>query len=280
MLLRRENNISKVYVFGHKNPDTDSICSAIAYADLKTKLGLNAKPARLGELNKETQFALEYFNVDYPVVLNNSEEAEEDVILVDHNEFQQSIDGIEKLNILEVIDHHRVANFETENPLYFRIEPVGCTATIIKKMYEENNQTISKEVAGLLLSAIISDSLLFKSPTCTLADEEAARELAKIAEVDLDVYGLEMLEAGTDLGDKTIVELLTMDAKEFHMNDYKVEIAQINAINTDDIYKHKDAFEEEMNQMIKEKELSLFLLVVTDILNSNSDALALGDAAN
>src|SRR5699024_6420436 len=184
------------------------------------------------------------------------------------------------LNILEVIDHHRVANFETENPLYFRIEPVGCTATIIKKMYEENNQTISKEVAGLLLSAIISDSLLFKSPTCTLADEEAARELAKIAEVDLDVYGLEMLEAGTDLGDKTIVELLTMDAKEFHMNDYKVEIAQINAINTDDIYKHKDALEEEMNQMIKEKDLSLFLLVVTDILNSNSDALALGDAAN
>ncbi|HZW67492.1 MAG TPA: manganese-dependent inorganic pyrophosphatase [Pseudogracilibacillus sp.] len=272
--------MSKVYVFGHKNPDTDSICSAIAYADLKTKLGLNAKPARLGEVNKETQFALEYFNVDYPVVLNNSEEAEEDVILVDHNEFQQSIDGIEKLNILEVIDHHRVANFETENPLYFRIEPVGCTATIIKKMYEENNQTISKEVAGLLLSAIISDSLLFKSPTCTLADEEAARELAKIAEVDLDVYGLEMLEAGTDLGDKTIVELLTMDAKEFHMNDYKVEIAQINAINTDDIYKHKDALEEEMNQMIKEKDLSLFLLVVTDILNSNSDALALGDAAN
>src|SRR5699024_7892409 len=140
--------------------------------------------------------------------------------------------------------------------------------TIIKKMYEENNKEITKTIAGLLLSAIISDSLLFKSPTCTEADKQAAHALAEIAGVDLNVYGLEMLEAGTDLSDKTIIELLTMDAKEFTMNDKKVEIAQINAINTADIYDtHGSALHDEIEKIIKEKDLSLFLLVVTDILN-------------
>ena len=134
-------------------------------------------------------------------------------MLVDHNEFQQSISDISEVNILAVVDHHRIANFETANPLYYRAEPVGCTSTIILKLYKENQVTIPKEIAGIMLSAIISDTLLFKSPTCTPEDEAAAKELAAIAEVDLNTYGLEMLKAGTNLSDKSAAVLLDLDAK-------------------------------------------------------------------
>src|SRR5699024_4821866 len=136
---------------------------------------------------------------------------------VDHNEFQQSVDNIKDVRIAEVIDHHRIANFETQDPLYFRAEPVGCTATIIKKMFKENNITISKEVARLLLSAIISDTLLLKSPTCTQEDIDAAHELSNIAGVDMNTYGLAMLKSGTDLAGKSVAELISMDSKEFTM---------------------------------------------------------------
>ena len=259
-------------VFGHKNPDTDSICSAIVYADLKAKLGDKVEARRLREVNKET---LEHFGVEAPALLDKlADDAE--VILVDHNEFQQSADNIENAKILEVVDHHRVSNFETKEPLYFRAEPVGCTATIINKMYKENNLELTKEMAGLLLSAIISDSLLFKSPTCTDEDVAAAKELAEIAGVDAEAYGLDMLKAGADLSDKSVVELLTMDAKEFTMGGSKVEIAQVNTVDIDSIYENQEEIETEMNHIIEEKDLDLFLFVVTDILNNNSEVLALG----
>ncbi|MCM3739662.1 manganese-dependent inorganic pyrophosphatase [Oceanobacillus luteolus] len=262
-------------VFGHKNPDTDTICSAVVYADLKGKLGEDVEARRLGEVNQETQYALNYFNVEAPALLEKVEDGTE-VVLVDHNEFQQSADNIEAAKIVEVIDHHRISNFETKEPLYFRAEPVGCTATILNKMYKENNVERSKEVAGLLLSAIISDSLLLKSPTCTEEDVAAARELAEIAGVDLETYGLEMLKAGADLSEKSVSDLLTMDAKEFSMGDAKVEIAQVNTVDLSEIYEKQDEIEAEINQIIESKSLDLFLFVVTDILNNDSEVLALG----
>src|SRR5699024_3568296 len=143
--------MGKTLIFGHKNPDTDTICSALAYADLKKKLGMDAEPARLGEVNKETQYALDYFKAEAPQLIEKVGEDVESVILVDHNEFQQSVDNIKDVKISEVVDHHRIANFETKDPLYFRAEPVGCTATIIKKIYEENNVDIPQDIAGLLL---------------------------------------------------------------------------------------------------------------------------------
>lgn len=268
--------MGKTLIFGHQNPDTDSICSALAYADLKEKLGLDVEAVRLGPVNKETQYALDHFRVEAPRMIERVEDGVEDVILVDHNEFQQSVANIQDVNIVEVIDHHRIANFETKNPLYFRCEPVGCTATIIKKMYEENDQTISKGIAGLLLSAIISDSLLFKSPTCTEEDIAAAKELAEIAHVDLNTYGLKMLKAGADISDKPISEWLSMDSKEFVMGGDKVEIAQVNTVDTSMIYEHQEEIETEIAKVIEKKDLKLFLFVVTDILNSNSEVLALG----
>jgi manganese-dependent inorganic pyrophosphatase len=272
--------MEKVLIFGHKNPDTDTICSAIAYADLKKQLGYDVEPVRLGQINGETQYALDHFNADIPRLVETVANEVNSVILVDHNERQQSANDIADVRVLEVIDHHRIANFETSDPLYYRCEPVGCTATILNKMYKENGKEIKKEIAGLMLSAIISDSLLFKSPTCTPEDVAAARELAEIAGVDADSYGLEMLKAGADLSDKSVAELISIDAKEFDMGNSKVEIAQVNAVDTAEVLARQAELESTISKVIEEKSLDLFLFVVTDILTNDSVGLALGSKAS
>ncbi|MCY7760067.1 manganese-dependent inorganic pyrophosphatase [Bacillus spizizenii] len=271
--------MEKILIFGHQNPDTDTICSAIAYADLKNKLGFNAEPVRLGQVNGETQFALDYFKQESPRLVETAANEVNGVILVDHNERQQSIKDIENVQVLEVIDHHRIANFETAEPLYYRAEPVGCTATILNKMYKENNVKIEKEIAGLMLSAIISDSLLFKSPTCTDQDVAAAKELAEIAGVDAEEYGLNMLKAGADLSKKTVEELISLDAKEFTLGSKKVEIAQVNTVDIEDVKKRQYELEAVISKVVAEKNLDLFLLVITDILENDSLALAIGNEA-
>lgn len=272
--------MGKVFIFGHKNPDTDTICSALAYADLKKELGMDVEPVRLGAVNGETQYALDTFKMEAPRLVEKVAEEVQEVILVDHNERQQSADDIDQVRVLEVIDHHRIANFETSDPLYYRAEPVGCTATILNKMYKENGISIKKDVAGLMLSAIISDSLLFKSPTCTEQDVAAAKELAEIAGVDAESYGLEMLKAGADLSKKTIQELISLDAKEFTMGSSKVEIAQVNAVDTDDVLNKQAELETAIQKVVEEKGLDLFLLVVTNILTNDSVALAVGEKAS
>ena len=268
--------MEKALIFGHKNPDTNTICSAIAYADLKTKLGQDVEAVRLGEVNGETQFALDQFKIAAPRLIKTAANEVNKVILVDHNERQQSVSDIEEVTVVEVIDHHRIANFETSGPLYFRAEPVGCTATILNKMYKENGIEVSAPIAGLMLSAIISDSLLFKSPTCTEQDVAAARELAAIAGVDADSYGLDMLKAGADLSQKTIAELISLDAKEFVMGQSKVEIAQVNAVDVNDVLVKQPELEAAIDAIISSKGLDLFVFVVTDILNNDSVALAYG----
>jgi manganese-dependent inorganic pyrophosphatase len=272
--------MEKILIFGHKNPDTDTICSAIAYAELKSALGFNVEPVRLGSVSGETQFALDHFQVGAPRLVETVANEAKKVILVDHNERQQSAADIDQVQVIEVIDHHRIANFETSGPLYYRAEPVGCTATILKKLYKENGITIRKEIAGLMLSAIISDSLLFKSPTCTEEDIAAARELAEIAGVNAESYGLDMLKAGADLSDKTISQLISLDSKEFQMGGSKVEIAQVNAVDINDVLARQSELEDALSKVISEKGLDLFVFVVTDILNNDSVALALGRAAN
>lgn len=268
--------MSTVLVFGHKNPDTDTITSALAYAELKKKLGMDAEAVRLGEVNGETQYALNHFRVKAPRLIESVKGEAEEVILVDHNEFQQSADGIEDVRILEVIDHHRIANFQTADPLYYRAEPVGCTATILLKLYKEHNVEIAADMAGLMLSAIISDSLLFKSPTCTDEDIKAAKELAEIAGVDAEAYGLEMLKAGADLSQKTIEELISLDAKEFAMGDYRVEIAQVNAVDANDVLNRKAEVEAEIAKTVAAKNLDLFVFAITNILTNDSEAIVVG----
>jgi manganese-dependent inorganic pyrophosphatase len=267
----------KTLIFGHKNPDTDTICSAIAYADLKGQLGVETEAVRLGEPNGETLYALEAFGVNTPRLIEKAADETDRVILVDHNERQQSVSDIDNVQVLEVIDHHRIANFETADPVYYRAEPVGCTATIIKKLYKEHGLDIPKPIAGLMLSAIISDSLLFKSPTCTEEDKQAAKELAEIAGVNAEEYGLNMLKAGADISDKTADELLTMDAKAFAMGAATVEIAQVNTVDTKDVLARQSELEKVITAKINDNGLDLFVFIITDILENDSVALVLGD---
>ena len=264
-----------ILVFGHKNPDTDTICSAIAYAELKNKLGKDVKAARLGEINEETKYALNYFKVEKPELVENV--AGKEIILVDHNERTQTAEGFEEAKVLELIDHHRISNFNVDDPLYARLEPVGCTATIILKLFKENNLVPSKETAGIMLSAIISDTLLFKSPTCTECDVKAGKELAEIAGVNTDEYGLEMLKAGTALGDKSEAELLNMDMKIFEIDGAKIGVAQVNTVNESEVLERKEKLLAEIDNIIAKEGLKFFMFAITNILSNDSVALVSGD---
>ena len=266
-------------IFGHKNPDTDSITSALVMENLEKKLGNeNAKAVRLGNVNKETQYVLKYLGIEAPELIEDVEDSQ-DVILVDHNEASQTVGNISNAKILKVVDHHTM-NFVAPYQLYYRAEPVGCTSTIIYKLYKQNDVEITPKMAGIMLSAIISDTLLFKSPTCTEEDKKIAQKLADIAGVDMYEYGQNMLKAGTDISDYTADEVINIDCKPFEGNGVNFKISQVNSADVDDVFKRKADFEEAINKDIKENNLGLYVFVVTDILNANSKIIALGDKTN
>lgn len=269
--------MAKILVFGHQNPDTDAIGAAIAFSELQKQKGQDTEAVALGEAGEETQFALDYFGLKAPRVITKATDETTNVMLVDHNEFQQSVDDIEDVSILSVVDHHRIANFNTADPLYYRAEPVGCTSTIILKLYKEAGLSPEKAVAGIMLSAIISDTLLFKSPTCTQEDIDAAQELAEIANIDVNDYGLKMLKAGTNLSDKSAAILLDMDAKSFPMNDKTVRIAQVNTVDLQEVFDRQSELEKAMEEANKESNYDLFVLLVTNILDSDSELLVIGE---
>lgn len=273
--------MGKILVFGHKSPDTDSVTSAIVMTNLERKLGNeDVYACVLGKLNKETKYIFDYLNIDEPELLEKIEDGQE-VILVDHNEFKQSVDGIENAKILKVVDHHRICGLNTAEPLYYRAEPVGCTATVLYKMYKEKNVEIDKTIATLMLSAIISDTLLFKSPTCTKEDVEIAEELNKIACLNIEEYGLTMLKAGTDLSDVSAEGLVALDAKEITIaGNINSVIAQVNTASIPDMLERKEEIENAMKKVIEEKNLDLFFFAITDIINSNSQVIALGKEAS
>ena len=267
---------NKIYIFGHKNPDTDSIGSSMVKEILDRKKGTNNVEAkRLGNINKETQYVLDYLNLQAPELLEKVEEGQE-VCLVDHNEFNQSVEGIEKAKILSVTDHHRIANFETSEPLYYTAKPYGCTSTILFEEFKNNGIEIEKTEAVLMASCIISDTLLLKSPTTTEHDKKALAELEKIAGIDVNKYGLEMLKAGTDLDDFSAEELVNLDAKSLEKNESKFVIAQVNTVSIEDVLKRQEELETAINKEIETKNLDLFVFAITDILNSNSEVIALG----
>lgn len=268
---------NEILIFGHKNPDTDTICSSIVKEILNKKNGCEkSKAVRLGNVNKETQYVLNYLGLEAPELIEKVEEGQE-VILVDHNEFNQSAEGIEKAKILGVTDHHRIANFETSEPLYYIAKPYGCTSTILFEEFKQLGHEIERTEAILMASAIISDTLLLKSPTTTEHDRKALEELGKIANINVEEYGLEMLKAGTDLDDFSAEELINLDAKSLDKNGTKFVIAQVNTVSIDDVLKRQKELEEAINKTIEEKGLSLFVFAITDILNSNSEAIVLGE---
>lgn len=267
----------KELVFGHKNPDTDAIVAAKAFAYLQNQLGGNVEAVALGTPNEETKFVLANFAEDAPRVVEKVSEEVEEVMLVDHNEAQQSVDDIKDVTVTHVVDHHRIANFETSAPLYYYAEPVGCTSTIIFKLFKQNEVAVPAKLAGLMLSAIISDTLLFKSPTTTTADELAVKELAKIAGVDYETYGLEMLKAGTNLASKSEKELIEADAKSFEMGGKTVRIDQVNTVDLDEVFAREAALRSAIEEESAANGYDLFLLMVTNILDSNTRLLVVGE---
>lgn len=269
----------KVLIFGHKNPDTDTICSSIVQERLNKKNGWNStKAVRLGDINKETKYVLDYLKIDEPELIETISEGQE-VILIDHNSFNQSANGIEKAKIISVVDHHRIADFETTEPLYYTAKPYGCTSTILFEKFKACDYEIEKSTAILMASAIISDTLLLKSPTTTQHDKNALEELEKISGINIKEYGLEMLKAGTDLDDFTAEQLINLDSKNMDKNGTKYVIAQVNTVSIEDVLKRKDELEQAIMREIDKNDLDLFVFTITDILNTNSEVIVLGDKA-
>ncbi len=271
--------MGKTYIFGHKNPDTDSIISSIVMADFEKKMGNeNAVSCRLGMINKETEYILNYVGVEAPELIEDLEDGAE-VIIVDTANPGELIPNLNNVKIKRIVDHHQVL-LNTAYPVFYRAEPVGCTETVMYKLYKENNFEIDKKIATLMLSAIISDTLLLKSPTCTDDDRRIVKELAKIADIDYEAYGMDMLKAGTDLSSFTIDEILHLDAKAIALKDVKSIIAQVNTASIPEVMKMKDELEAGINKIIEENGLDIFMFLITDIVNSNTQTITLGKRAD
>lgn len=262
-------------VFGHKKPDTDSIASAISMANLQTNIGSYSESFRLGNVNRETDFALKTFGMKEPEYLDKVTE-KDNVIMVDSNEFSQSADGIENANIKMIVDHHRL-NLQTTNPVFCMAEPVGCTSTILYKLYKQNDVSITPEMAGIMLSAIVSDTLLFKSPTSTEQDKFIAGKLSDIAGIDMYDYGYRMLKAGTNLDGYTAEQIINTDSKPFDKNGVKFVISQINSADVDSVLEKQNELETAIASEIVNNNLDCYVFMVTDILNASSKAIVLGN---
>ncbi len=269
--------IKETLIFGHKNPDTDSITSSLVMENLEKELGNNVKAVRLGNINKETEYVLNFLGLDAPELLDSIDD-NQDVILIDHNEASQSVDNIGNAKVLKVVDHHAI-NFSTPSPLYYRAEPVGCTATVLYKMYKENDVEISKTIASLMLSAIASDTLLLKSPTTTEEDKRVVKKLEDISGLDFSTYGTDMLKAGTDISEFTPEQIINIDCKLFEKGNKKFRIAQVNTADLDSIFKNQAYFEKAINDDIQKENLDLYVFAATDIINSNSKIISLGNDA-
>lgn len=258
---------SKIYVVGHKNPDTDSVASAIAYAQLLQSKGKNAHPLVSGKLNKGTELALKRFKVRSPKHTHKADFDDAGVILVDHNEEGQWPDGVTKEKILRVVDHHRVGeDFSTDHPIFVRIEPVGATSTIISRMYRESNKKPEIHVSGLLLSAIITDTLMFRSPTTTDYDREMAKWLNEYAKIDMKEHAEEIFAAKSDITGQSMINLIKKDFKEFHFNhEVKMGISVFETLLPEQLLEKKEQLLSKMKEYKRLHHLTHMVFVITDI---------------
>lgn len=270
--------MEKELVFGHQKPDTDAITAAMAFSYFQNQLGYETEAVALGEPNDETKFALDRFGMQAPRVVKTVANEVSKVMLVDHNEPQQSVSDIDKVTVTHLVDHHRLANFNTAQPLWATLRPYGCVSTILTEMFQEKHINIPADLAGMMLSAIISDTLLLNSPTTTDHDREAVKYLAKVAGVDdYKKYGVEMLKAGANVDAKDDATIVDGDAKTFELGGTKMRIGQVNAVELDDVFKRQDDLEKKMHELMDANGYQLFILIATNILNSDSELLVVGD---
>lgn len=265
-----------IYVIGHKNPDTDSICGAISYAHFLKQRFPNKHiiAARAGKVNLETQFVLKYFNAEPPKLLTNAKN--KSIIIIDHNEISQAIDNIKQANILEVIDHHRIGDVETIHPIPFINEPRGSTSSIIADRFNWFRIPLTKKYAGLLLSAILSDTILLRSPTTTKKDRALVRRLGELAKVNPEIYGRKMLEAGCDIIKHSAKQILETDFKSYG----KIGIGQISIANTKDALHRRHELLTEMSKKAKTEKYDHIFLMITNIISLQTDMLVISKDYN
>jgi len=264
-----------IYVVGHKSPDTDSVTSAITYANLKNQMGMSGVvPAAAGEINNETKFILDYFKLPAPQKLTDG--AGKKIILVDHNEVGQAVDNIMNADLIEVVDHHKIGDIQTGKPIFFHNEPVGATGTIIASMYEQNDVPISKEMAGLMMAAVLSDTVLFKSPTCTDKDKAVVEKLSKICGEDPQKFGMDMLRAKSDIASKSAKDILMGDFKKFEFSGTKSGVGQIEVMDLKDLEPRRAEILVEMKKLAEAENLEMIVLMLTDVMKEASDLLFVG----
>ncbi len=278
--------MSPVYVIGHKNPDTDSIASAIVTAYLLNKwremgCGLvkiddEVVPAKQGEPNPETTFALETFGVSVPETVTDA--ADKKVVLVDHSDLTQAPDNLDKAELLGIIDHHKIGDVTTPNPILFVNFPVGCTGTVLKLLFDWTGVEIPKDMAGLMLSAILSDTVIFKSATTTELDKKVAEELAKIAGIeDITKFGIDLKAKLSAVDNLSAREIITRDYKDFNMSGKKVGVGQIELVDLNLIKDRIDEIYEEMKKMKEEGSYHSIFLMLTDIMKEGTELLVVTD---
>ncbi len=263
------------YVIGHRRPDTDAICAAIAYARLKRARGTDVTAARAGALNPETEFVLRRWDVDVPVLLEDA--TGERLLLVDHNEYGQAVPGAADARITAVVDHHRIGDVRTGEPIFFLNEPVGSTATILTGLYDDAGVEIDAQTAGLLLSGALSDTVVLRSPTTTDRDRDVADRLAKTAGVEIESYGKELLQRKSELGEKSPREMVLSDFKEFDFGPHRVGIGQVETVDPAVVLDQREAVLAAMDDLVSEREYAVFVLLVTDVLAEDSTALVAGE---
>jgi len=271
----RELKNMKIYVVGHKQPDSDSICSAIAYAYFLKVKGKNAVPLKLGEINPETKYVLDYFKIKVPETLKSAEG--KTLILLDHNEKEQAVDDVDKAKILEVIDHHKIS-FSWPEPIYFLNEPVGATSTIIAKKFFQENVKIPRKIAGILLAAILSDTAVFRSPTTTKEDIQVAKKLAKIAKIKkLEKFGIEIKKKKATISGQKAENVIFSDFKIYDFSGKKVGIGQVEICDFREVKERKEELIEKLKEICKKENYNLLLLAATNIIEGDSQILAAGE---
>lgn len=267
------------YIFGHTSPDSDSIIGAIALSYLKNQLGEDCIPTRQGEISNETEFILNKFNGKTPELKTTV--AGENVYLVDFSDIAQAPKDIMQASILGIYDHHKLGDLTTSTPLECWIRPVGCTNTIIKEMFDYHGVDIPVDLAGMMMCAILSDTVIFKSPTCTKIDTKIVKELAQIAGIeDYKQLGMEMFIAKSAVDGASVRNLITRDYKQFEMNDAKVGINQLEMVDISVLESRHDEILEDMKKMKEEEGLHTVLVLLTDIMKEGSLLLCVSDEAS
>ena len=265
-----------IYTCGHTTPDSDSICSAISLAYLLNKIGRPAIPARQGPVSPETQFILDKFGFEAPLL--KTEFAGEELFITDYSDKGQAPADIDKATVVGIVDHHKLGDITTSTPLECWIRPVGCTNTIVKEMYDFHKVEIPANIAGIMMCAILSDTVIFKSPTCTDTDIKAVRELAKICEIeDFGALGMEMFKVKSQVIGTPIRDLVMRDYKNFDMHGTKVGVGQLEVVDGSVFDDIKDELMADIKKVKEENNLHTVALLLTDIIKEGSEVLVTSD---